>query len=205
MLQAWLAKPFQNLSQGSLWPSQREMVVSRRCLICSFFVDLTSSSQMLPDVPFPPISSSTLHHSSFWSNLWSCYSLDQNLAGSCRGLLVPSRVRRWPGRLSSLCLLSMGCGPGSCVFLPRCPEWVLGALPSVHVMLDCPSVGILATPPRCRPPSLPPNLPSPLPAVTLPFLAIKHFQVLPVHSFESNHSFFHVSAGLKFLIVAVFY
>lgn len=113
MLQAWLAKPFQNLNQGSLWPSQRKWT-------CSFLADLTASCQVLPKhlpasqshssqqfFPSPP-------DSSFQSNLWSCHSLDQNLSvPSC--CLLASWAQRWPGmRAWVLCVpaLISWMGPG---------------------------------------------------------------------------------------------
>lgn len=174
MLQAWLAKPFQNLNQGSLWPSQRKWT-------CSFLADLTASCQVLPKrlpasqshssqqfFPSPP-------DSSFQSNLWSCHSLDQNLSvPSC--CLLASTEMAWDAGLGPVCSHPYFLN-GSWAFFPLCPSFWIALLREY-----------VSTPPCSWPPPLPPTLLSSLPTlspvVKLPALPIKCFQVLLVGSFD---------------------
>lgn len=99
----------------------------------------------------------------------------------------------------------LGCGPGSCVFPPLFPEWVLGFLPSVPFVLDCPSAGIcfyasmFLTPTFAPyPPILSPN------AFTCGQTSSSSHQVFPSSTggfLRLKHSIFHFSAGLQYLIL----
>lgn len=147
-------------------------------------------------LPFSlPIISSFPPDSSFWINLWSYQSLDQNLLWR---LVVSTELRGWLA-LQSFSLLPLGLGPvyscpcslnGSRFFLPLSfPFWLpfCGNILLYLNILEC-HFCFLFYP-----------LPVFPPAAKLLAISIKHFLVLPAYSSEPKE--LHLSIALHVKII----
>lgn len=118
MLQSWLAKPFQNRNQGSLWPSQKGNGTLKRMLDFLFPCWPSQPSLVMPRILALQVCSSSPHQIHFSiGNLGSRHNLDQNLSVPSHCWL-PSWAHRGPGPEVSFSLLPLGCRPGSFVFHP---------------------------------------------------------------------------------------
>lgn len=109
----------------------------------------------LSHLPFSlPIISSFPPASSFWINLWSYQSLDQNLLWR---LVVYYWAKSLAGSSVSFIVAS---GTWACVFLPLFPEWVPVFLPSVLSVLIALLRKYITAPQHSWMPFLPSLLPS---------------------------------------------
>lgn len=153
MLQDWLAKPFQNVYQGSLWPSQREMVYSRWWLICLSLLTLLLDARCclrvsLPHILFPIISPLlTIHLSKVTSDIVTPFI---KIFHVCLMVYYWAEYRGDLGCLSSLshcCLWDADLGPvcfcpyslnGYWALLPLCLSfWIALLQEYISVLPHC--------------------------------------------------------------------
>lgn len=197
MLQSWLAKLFQNRNQGSLWPGQREMVRSRRCLISSFLADLPSSYlafSLLKSVL--PLSTRFI----FWLvtldliaaliQIFQFHPTVDYLAEHTGDLGLKSP--------SHCCLWAADLGPLHSPFVP----WVGARFSFVPLNPRAPLLWYIFTPLHSWP-HLSLSQGSHLHWGHMSRPSYHTFPVPSVCSFEPKCSVLHLAAGLKFLIVVI--